>query len=580
MKKIIKKADFLALLNTLQKRRKLQLLALPLLMLLSSASEIFSITSIIPFLSLLQNTSNIENYSFIELIIKITGLSGLTIIVIVFIVATLISSTLRLLLLLVNTNISFSIGSDITREMYKKIILSDYEYHININSSEIINTIIGKTNVLIYNFINPMLNFIASIIILFAIIFTLIYIDPYIAFISLASFSSLYLAVALLNKKRLKINGEKISSYSTASIKHLQESLGGIRDIIIDQTHDTYTEIYNHIDHNLRTAQASNIYIGGAPRYVLECLGMIGIALLAYSISTADGGNFSKTLPMLAVLALGAQRMLPALQQLYNSWTLVASSQSSVNDVLSILNNKNSRKFSPSTTNNLTFNNSIKLKNLSFKYQNSDDFVFQNLNFEIQKGDRIGIMGSTGSGKSTLIDLIMGLLSPSSGTIEIDSTALARDNDSVSAWQKNISHVPQNIYLSDSSILENIAFGIPNNKIDKNKVFNAAFGAQLINTIDSLPNKYETLVGERGVKFSGGQRQRIGIARALYKQSSVIILDEATNALDAETERAVINSINQLSPDVTLIFIAHNESALKCCNIIYQMKSGNIVPIN
>jgi ATP-binding cassette subfamily B protein len=139
--------------------------------------------------------------------------------------------------------------------------------------------------------------------------------------------------------------------------------------------------------------------------------------------------------------------------------------------------------------------NSIKLKNLSFKYQNSDDFVFQNLNFEIQKGDRIGIMGSTGSGKSTLIDLIMGLLSPSSGTIEIDSTALARDNDSVSAWQKNISHVPQNIYLSDSSILENIAFGIPNNKIDKNKVFNAAFGAQLINTIDSLPNKYETLVG-------------------------------------------------------------------------------------
>lgn len=580
MKKIIKKADFLALLNTLQKRRKLQLLALLSLMLLSSASEIFSITAIIPFLSVLQNSSNIENYYFIDLIIRITGLSGLTIIVIIFTVATLISSTLRLLLLLANTKISFSIGSDITREIYKKIILSDYEYHTNINSSEIINTIIGKTNVLIYNFINPILNFIASIIILFAILFTLIYIDPYIALISLVSFSTIYFVVALLNKKRLKINGEKISSYSAASIKHLQESLGGIRDIIIDQTHDTYTEIYSQIDFNLRASQASNIYIGGAPRYVLECLGMIGIALLAYSVSIADGGNFSETLPMLGVLALGAQRMLPALQQIYNSWTLVLSSQSSVNDVLIILNKINNQKFVPSVTKNLNFNNSIKLKNLSFKYQNSDDFVFQNLNFEIRKGDRIGIMGSTGSGKSTLIDLIMGLLSPSSGTIEIDNTVLARDNGSVSAWQNNISHVPQNIYLSDSSILENIAFGISKNKIDKNKVGNAAIGAQLINTINSLPNKFETLVGERGVKFSGGQKQRIGIARALYKESSVIILDEATNALDAETEMAVINSINQLSPDVTLIFIAHSKSALKCCNIIYQMKSGSIIPLN
>jgi ATP-binding cassette subfamily B protein len=227
-----------------------------------------------------------------------------------------------------------------------------------------------------------------------------------------------------------------------------------------------------------------------------------------------------------------------------------------------------------SNTDIALFEKEINLANVYFKYQDKNNFVLEAINLKINKGSRIGIIGKTGSGKSTLIDLIMGLLHPSNGSIEIDGVTL--DSKNLRGWQKQIAHVPQFIYLADVSIKENIAFGVQDDVIDFEKVKTCAQKAQLNELIESLPDNYDTKVGEKGVQLSGGQRQRIGIARALYKNAKIIIFDEATSALDDHTEKAIIKTINDLDPDLTILMIAHRVTTLKNCCTIIEVKDKSI----
>jgi ATP-binding cassette subfamily B protein len=318
------------------------------------------------------------------------------------------------------------------------------------------------------------------------------------------------------------------------------------------------------------------MFLSQSPRYGIEAFGMILIVVLAYSIAQEAGGLI-KSIPMLGALALCAQRTLPVLQQAYSSWTSIRINQASLQDTLDLLDQPLPSYAFQLATQQLPFNHSISLKQLDFRYSQQTPYVLKQINLTIAKGSRVAIIGTTGSGKSTLLDIVMGLLQPTGGVLIIDDEIVTSVNQR--SWQAHIAHVPQAIFLADSTIEENIAFGVPKNQIDHRRVRQAAQQAQLTESIQKWPDKYQTYVGERGVRLSGGQRQRIGIARALYKQADVIIFDEATSALDNETEQAVMQSIESLSKDLTILIIAHRLTTIKNCTQIIELGEGVIKKI-
>jgi len=292
------------------------------------------------------------------------------------------------------------------------------------------------------------------------------------------------------------------------------------------------------------------------------------IAGLAYFMSSREAG-METAIPVLGALALGAQRLLPALQQAYAAYSNIKGADSSFNDVLDLLDQPLPGYANQKQPNPIPFSKEIVLQDIKFKYNRDSPWILKNINIKIEKGSRIGFIGVTGSGKSTLLDIVMGLLSPTEGVFTIDKSSINTENRR--AWQAHIAHVPQNIYLSDSTIEENIAFGIPKEQINHKQVEKAAKQAQIVKLIDSWEDGYQTFIGERGVRLSGGQRQRIGIARALYKNADVLIFDEATSALDNETEKAVMEAIEGLDRDLTILIIAHRLSTLNGCDRIIDM---------
>lgn len=297
---------------------------------------------------------------------------------------------------------------------------------------------------------------------------------------------------------------------------------------------------------------------------------MVLIALLAYVLFQQSDGA-SKAIPVLGALALGAQRLLPVLQQAYGAWTSILGGQASLQDVLELLDQPLPDYANQPPVEPQSFQQQIRLNNISFRYSPHSPWVLENINLTIFKGGRVGIIGATGSGKSTLLDIVMGLLQPTNGELKIDDQVITTGNHR--AWQAHIAHVPQAIFLADSSIEENIAFGVPKDQIDHERVKLAARQARIADIIETWPQQYKTFVGERGIRLSGGQRQRIGIARALYKRADVIIFDEATSALDNETEQAVMQAIEGLSENLTILIIAHRLTTLKNCTQIVELTS-------
>jgi len=560
----------------ISKRRRSQFALLLILMIAASFAEILSIGAILPFLAVLTDPARIFQLPAVQSFIKILGITApdqlLMPLTITFGLAALISGSTRLLLMWANTRLSFAAGADLSISIYRRTLYQPYAVHAARNSSEVINGISSKTGSVI-NIIQQVLVLISTTIMLISILIALLTLDPVIALSAFGGFGLIYAVIISFTRKRMYNNSNCIARESTQVIKSLQEGLGGIRDVLIDKSQGVYCQIYRNADLPLRRAQGNSSFINGAPRYGIEALGMMLIALLAYVLARQPDG-IAKAIPVLGALALGAQRLLPILQQAYGAWSSILGSQVSLQDALTLLDQPLPDDADQSVPEPIPFRKEINLKNLSFRYSPETPYVLNNLNLSIPKGGSIGFMGLTGSGKSTLLDIIMGLLQPTEGTLNIDGESIIASNNG--AWQAHIAHVPQAIFLADSTIEENIAFGVPKNKIDRQKVQQAAEQAQIADIIETWPKKYQTFVGERGIRLSGGQRQRIGIARALYKRADVIIFDEATSALDNETEQAVMQAIESLSQDLTILIIAHRLTTLKNCDQIVELGDGGI----
>jgi ATP-binding cassette subfamily B protein len=446
--------------------------------------------------------------------------------------------------------------------------------HVARNSSEVISGITNKVNGVVFGVLLPLLTLVSSTVLLVAIMLALIAIDPMVASVAAVGFGASYALITWMSRRRLHRNSQRIAYEQTQVVKALQEGLGGIRDVLLDGTQPVYCDIYRQADHPLRRAQGNNAFIGQSPRYVMEALGMVLIAALAYALSRQVGG-IATALPVLGALALGAQRLLPALQQIYFAWANIAGSHASLADTIALLDQPLPADLLQPVPAPLLIQNAIRFDAVRFRYTSDGPWVLDGLNLTIPRGARVGFVGSTGSGKSTTLDLLMGLLMPTEGELLVDGQPLSGNR--LRAWQRSIAHVPQSIYLADTTLAENIAFGVLPEAIDLDRMQKAARQAQIADFIESSPEGYQAYVGERGIRLSGGQRQRIGIARALYKQASVLVFDEATSALDNATEQSVMDAIEGLSSDLTILLIAHRLTTVRRCDIIVELENGQVV---
>jgi ABC-type multidrug transport system fused ATPase/permease subunit len=544
---------------------------------ISAVAEVISLGAVLPFLGILISPTRVFKQPLIaELARKFDILSADQLVLpltIGFIIAALVAGGIRMLLLWLSSRLAFACGTDLSMEVYRRTLYQPYRVHVARNSGVVISGIINSVNnaagVLL-----SLLTLISSMVLLAAVTVALIAIDPMMALISTLGFAALYRLITWMSRRRLELNSKRIADEHIRVVKALQEGLGGIRDVLLDGTQPVYCEIYGQADNRLRRAFGNNIFIAQSPRFAMEALGMVLLALLAYGASHRAGG-VATALPALGALALGAQRLLPALQQIYSSWANIVGSHASLADAIDLLDQPFSADLLQSVPRPLRFLDSIRFEAVRFRYAADAPWALDGLNLTIRKGARVGFVGTTGSGKSTAFDVLMGLLTPTDGALFVDGIRI--EGDRIRAWQQTIAHVPQSIYLADATLAENIAFGVPRESIDQQRLEQAAKQAHIAEIIERRPEGYDALVGERGVRLSGGQRQRIGIARALYKQASVLVFDEATSALDNATEQSVMEAIHGLSHDLTILLIAHRLSSVRRCDTIVELENGRVV---
>ena len=564
----------------LSKRRQRQFVFMQILIVVASFFEMASLGAVIPFLTVLSEPELVYEYEYLRPFIqffRINDASQLALpITLTFIALILLSAIVRLVLLWTLVRLSQMAGADLSIDIYRHTLFQDYSIHVARNSSEVINGIITKTTTVTKGVIAPVLNLISTCVTIVGIIAVLLLINVSVTLIGFIGFGGAYLLVIYLTRRDLKKNSQNIAEKSDLMVKSLQEGLEGIREVLINNNQQFYTELYRNSDLQMRRATWRNEVIYSSPRFGMEAIGIGIIALFAYS-ATLNLGGIDQFLPVLGAFVLGAQKLLPAIQKGYASYCRIKGGRYSLIDVINLLDQPipDHADLPPPTPN--SFNDSIDLKDLSFRYSEDTPWVLKNINLNIPKGSVIGIVGTTGCGKSTLLDVVMGLLSPTSGELKVDNLLI--DNENKRAWQTHISNVPQHIYLTDGTIEENIAFGIPREQIDHQRVEKAAKQAQIADLVETWENGYQTLVGERGMRLSGGQRQRVGVARAFYKKSDVLILDEATSALDDETESAVMEAIENIDDDVTVIIIAHRLTTLKSCDKIVKFEKNHSTQI-
>ncbi|MEA3038532.1 MAG: hypothetical protein QOE79_1045 [Sphingomonadales bacterium] len=560
----------LTLFRLMSGRRRRQFLVTLALMLLGAVAELGTIGAALPFLSLLSGEPAAGRFArwISWLPVRPEGVLGFAL---VLMAAAVAAAAVRLMLVWTTQRLVMGIGHDVATAIFSRMLRQPYAEFVRRNSSEVLGSL-EKVRDIVGSMLQPAMQGLIAVVLAAAIAALLFVIAPFATIAAAGTVAAAYVAISVAGRRRLRRNSRILAEAATARTKIVQEGLGGIRDIMLDRSQPIFEAKFREIDGRFRRALASNVFISSAPRFLVESAGIVALALIAVAMSVEPGG-LVRAIPVLGALAFGAQRLLPLIQQAYNGWSLGLGNLQALEDVAVLLSSAPSEGDQATEPQPMPFRRKMEFERVGFSYDGAA-FTLRDVDVSVARGERVGIVGTTGSGKSTFLDLLMGLLAPDSGAILIDGTPLGPATRA--AWQGQIAHVPQSIYLADDSIAANIAFGIPPDRIDHARVEAAAEAARLGPFLAELPERLATRVGERGIRLSGGQRQRIGLARALYKGAEVLILDEATSALDDRTEAEVMESLMGLGRTITLIMVAHRRSTLAGCDRILSIEGGQV----
>jgi ABC-type multidrug transport system fused ATPase/permease subunit len=565
----------LKLYRLMTRRRKQHFWLAVLLMLVGGLAELVTIGAVIPFLALLARPEAAQEIELVRFVFDLFGWdpaeaqivrAGLLVAG-----AAIFAAAVRLALMWSTQGFAFQFGHEIGVAIYARMLRQPYLQQIQRNSSEAIAAV-EKVQTMIFGVLLPVVQGVVAFFLSVLILGLLVAMNPVAAVAAAVIIGVLYLLLSLASQRWLRSVSHTMADAHTARVKQVQEGLGGIRDILLDASQPVFERAFAREDGRMRRAQVLTSFISSFPRIVIETAGILLIMMLATYLAGKEGGLLA-VLPELGAMALGAQKLLPLVQQVYVATSRTAGSMRSLQEITAMA----LAPLPPLRTASQVdgFTRELRLEAVGFTYPGGADPALRGIDLVIGRGERIGLLGETGSGKSTLLDVVMGLLEPTEGRVLVDGVPL--NTTALDAWQARIAHVPQFIYLSDSSIASNIAFGEETDAIDMERVREAAALACIADFVDRLPERYETRVGERGVRLSGGQRQRIGIARALYKQASLLILDEATSALDDETEAAVIDVLLTARPDLTILMVAHRLTTLAGCDRLVRLRQGTIL---
>lgn len=565
-----------------EKKRKVQLFFSLFLIIINALFELITIYVTLSLFSLITEPNKIQTNSILNFLYGSNYYDSFNqqiyYITFTFIFTILISSFLRLFNLRYSIFLAQNIGSDFCALAFKSFLTQKYEFHLSKNSAEIISSINRNIDGSI-TAIDSFFQLISSFIISISIFIALFNIDSTIATFSFVFITLVYLILNIYSRKVFTYNSGILFAKQPQRLKYIQEGLGAIREVILYKLQDYYTDNFDKYDRDIRKKLAENGFLMGSVRYIIEGLILLLVAALVLIIFNSNN-NIYNNFAILGTFAIGSQKLLPSIQTIYRMWSNILSKKYQIIDTLNIFKQiKYLYKFK--SDNRYNFKDKIKFENIKFNYLDSEEDVLNSINLEIKKGECIGLIGKSGAGKTTIIEILMTLLRPTYGKMYIDDIDIFNKENyqALINWRFSISHVPQDIYISDCSFAENIAFGVPYEKINFDKVKTAAINSQLHQFIDKQPQKYNTFVGEGGSNLSGGQRQRLAIARALYRNSQVIILDEATSSLDVNTESDILKLVNKLKGKITFLIIAHRINTLSICDRILKIKSGKIEKI-
>ena len=562
----------------LSRRRRIQVVLLFILMLVNSVTESISLAMLLPFLAVIVAP---EQFSSNPLMVSVASALGLKLdhsllsesfgiaLGVAFVVAVAISGLIRLLVIWITIHVGAKVASEFGAEAYRRALSQPYRFHIDQNSSELIAAITNKIGRVINGGLFPVLALFSGVITICALLSTLLIID-FGRIVILGGFLlGAYVVIAVASNAVLKRNSVRIAREQTRVLKALQEGIGSIRDVLLGGYQDWYAKAYADSDRALQRALGLNSFIAQSPRVFIEVLGIAVLVAVALLIVSSDR-SAAVVIPVLGTLVLGAQRLLPAFQQVYHSIVTIRGNAASIYDGLAFLDLTIVERMNDP----VPFFNAVEFYGVSYRYSSAGPWILRNVSLTIAKGRRIGVVGRSGAGKSTFLDILMGLLAPSRGALLVDDQEISSSN--IASWQRQIAHVPQHVFLCDASISENIAFGVEPATIDMDRVRRAAKQAQLLDFIESIPEGFATVIGERGARLSGGQRQRIGIARALYRDASILVLDEATSALDESTERALLTNLFRSLPEITIVLVTHRLNMVKTCDLVLELKNGEL----
>ena len=564
------------LLSIFEKKHLSRFFVLIFLMIVGAIMETFGISLIIPLIGTLLSDEFILPNQLTSIIPALKEISKEQMIfasISFFVFFYLIKSIYLGFLVYIQSKYIYSVQRHVSTSLYKTYLYQPYSFHLNRNSGEIISNTITESMQFALGFVSPLIYIITDILIIFFISALLFYVEPLGALSVMILFSIGSYFLYFLSKNRSAIWGEKRQENEAKRIKSAQQGLSGIKEVKLHGFEEIFAEFFSKSTSISLNSAMKQTTLQGMPKIFFELLTVIAISLLIFVLYNS-GTSSSQLISTLGIFALAAFKLLPSVARLVTNIQALRFANPVINKI------KNELGLEPkqvlfTSNNNLIIEKELTLKDISFQYDKSENYALDNINLSILSGQSIGIIGSSGAGKSTLVDIILGLLRPHKGKMLVDGKEINSEN--IKMWQKNIGYVSQSIYILDDSFKNNIAFGIPKDEIDDEKINNATKLAQLETFINELPEGLNTFAGEQGVRISGGQLQRIGIARALYNNPSILVFDEATSALDNKTEKSVMDSITNLQGNKTIIIIAHRLTTVKDCDIIIELDKGSII---